>query len=730
MRDREPVAKSACPARRSVVDPGGGSAAGYRPDVDGLRAVAVLAVILFHLDTRLVPGGFAGVDVFFAISGFLITRNILLESAAGRFRLGEFYGRRVKRIALPMLAVVGATVAAAQAMLLPEDALRAAWSGLWAVASLANVYFWRHLDGGYVAADSRQVPLLHLWSLGVEEQFYLLWPALLTLALRLGGCGTVARDAAGPGCGESRPAPMRPWLVATIAAATLGSFVLGEFLMRRDTAFAFYMLPTRAGELLVGGLAAIAVAHDNLRRVGPIAARVAGWCGAAMVVASLALFSDESPFPGLRAMAPTLGAALLLLAGERPVSVPSRLLSSRPLVAIGLVSYSAYLWHWPLLAFYRYGPGEIGWASGAAILGLTFVLARASWRWIEQPARRSTAPPVRVLLVQYALPAAVVGAIALTGIMTGGFGPRALSKTYRADLKRLRDRSLLSGHVGLACDRKMLTAKDTTDPRCLVGPPGAPEGMLLWGDSNAAHYVGLLESFACAGGFRFRNLDTYGCAPMAGDPSPFIPADRVEDCIASQSIVLPSLPTFPVIALAAVWQGYGDRPPFLEETLRLAGRLAGDGHLVILLGKVPTQPGWDRRCVEKALSFPFLGCPTSLEQSLDPSIAQANARLREFAGTMPGVEYFDPNDLPCDAHGHCSAFDTDGQPLYFDASHLTLAGSRALGDRYLRENGLPPPFDTIAARLRERTGQAPAAWSASLAAIGSPVRSKTERHEP
>ena len=210
MRDREPVAKSACPARRSVVDPGGGSAAGYRPDVDGLRAVAVLAVILFHLDTRLVPGGFAGVDVFFAISGFLITRNILLESAAGRFRLGEFYGRRVKRIALPMLAVVGATVAAAQAMLLPEDALRAAWSGLWAVASLANVYFWRHLDGGYFAADSRQVPLLHLWSLGVEEQFYLLWPALLTLALRLGGCGTVARDAAGPGCGESRPAPMRP----------------------------------------------------------------------------------------------------------------------------------------------------------------------------------------------------------------------------------------------------------------------------------------------------------------------------------------------------------------------------------------------------------------------------------------------------------------------------------------------------------------------------------------
>jgi len=179
-----------------------------------------------------------------------------------------------------------------------------------------------------------------------------------------------------------------------------------------------------------------------------------------------------------------------------------------------------------------------------------------------------------------------------------------------------------------------------------------------------------------------------------------------------------------------VWQGYGDRPPFLEETLRLAGRLAEEGHLLILLGKVPTQPGWDRRCREKALSFPFLGCPTSLEQSLDPSIAQANARLREFAGTMPGVEYFDPNDLPCDAHGHCSAFDTDGQSLYFDASHLTLAGSRALGDRYLREKGLPPPFDTIAARRRERTGQAPAAWSASLAAIGSPVRSNTERHEP
>lgn len=680
---------------RGILGPGPG---GHRPDVDGLRAVAVLAVILFHLDARSIPGGYAGVDVFFAISGFLLTRNVLADVAAGHFSVADFYRRRVRRIALPMLVVIATIVAAAQVLLLPEDALRTAQGGTWSAAALANAWFWRNLDTGYFSREAHEAPLLHLWSLGVEEQFYLLWPLILPVAAR------------------RLRAPLA--LSAAIALVAIGSFAAGQALLARDRLFAFYMLPTRAGGLLLGALAAVAV-HSGMSTADATAATgadpalaatkargaaigrdlVAG-VGALLVIGSFAALSEGSPYPGWRAALPALGASLVLLAGAAGPNSTSRWLSSPPLVAIGIVSYSAYLWHWPLVAFHRYAHGEPGWTARLVIGMLTAALAWASWRWVERPARRSTASLGRVFLRQWALPSGLVFVLAALAIATGGHGPRALTGAYAAELARVRGLGRLAGHAGLACDRKRLTERDLSDPRCLVGPPEAPAGVVLWGDSNAAHHVGLLEVFARAGGFRFRNFDAYACAPVPGDPAPFVPADRVEDCVASLRLALPRLRDFPVVVLAAVWQGYGDRPPFLEETLRLAGRLVAEGHDVVLLGKVPTIPGWDRSCLEKALSIPWLDCPTERFEPLAPTIRSANDRLREFARTTPGVWYFDATDLLCaDARG-CTAFDEDGAPLYFDDSHLTLAGSRRVGERVLRERGLPEAFAAIAARLR------------------------------
>ena len=198
----------------------------YRPDIDGLRAVAVLSVILFHIDKRLIPGGFVGVDIFFVISGFLISLHILQEIEAGKFSIVEFYRRRIKRIAPPMLVVVLITIIAAQFLMIPEDAERAADSALWSLVSLANVYFWWHQDTSYFSAASSELPLLHLWSLGVEEQFYIIWPIVLFLLYR--------------------KLHSKLFVVFTGLIA-IASYAAGQYWFVSDSSFVYYMLPTRAG---------------------------------------------------------------------------------------------------------------------------------------------------------------------------------------------------------------------------------------------------------------------------------------------------------------------------------------------------------------------------------------------------------------------------------------------------------------------------------------------------
>ncbi len=210
----------------------------YRGDIDGLRAIAVLSVIVFHIDAALLPGGFVGVDVFFVISGYLITGNIVQELNSGRFSLLEFYRRRVKRIAPAMLVVTAVVMLAAYLLMLPEQLRDTGKSAVFSLASLANVYFWLYQDTGYFAQSSLELPLLHLWSLGVEEQFYLLWPLLLVAVYRRADKLT---------------------LVLAMAACAVASFWMGSALFEQAPSFVYYMLPSRAGELLLGALVAVLV---------------------------------------------------------------------------------------------------------------------------------------------------------------------------------------------------------------------------------------------------------------------------------------------------------------------------------------------------------------------------------------------------------------------------------------------------------------------------------------
>ena len=290
----------------------------YRPDIDGLRAIAVLSVMLFHARDTALPGGFVGVDIFFVISGYLISKHIATEADAGRFSLAEFYRRRIRRIAPMMLTVVAATLAVALVVMTPEDATTVAKAAVWSVASLANLHFWRDLDTGYFTDSSAEAPLLHLWSLGVEEQFYILWPLLLAVAVRR----------------------MRTrWLLTAMAGLAALSFAAAAAIFPHDPMFAYYMLPTRAGELLLGALVGVASARNQLAPA-PAMGRLAGTTGLLLIAGSLWMIDRHDPFPGWLAVPPTLGAALVILAGEGRHARTLPGLSSPPMVVIGKVSYS------------------------------------------------------------------------------------------------------------------------------------------------------------------------------------------------------------------------------------------------------------------------------------------------------------------------------------------------------------------------------------------------------
>ena len=642
----------------------------YRPDVDGLRAIAVLSVMAFHIYRPLLPGGFLGVDVFFVISGFLITRNILGDINRGGFSLAEFYRRRVKRIAPVMLVVVAVTLIASQILQLPEDARATAKSAVFSLASLANVHFWRSLDTSYFAADSRQVPLLHLWSLGVEEQFYLLWPTFLVLVYR--------------------PARSRVAFALSMMVIALLSFALGDLLYDRSPAFVYYMLPSRAGELLLGAITAVAVLGHVERRIAASLIPGLATLGAVVLAVSLVVITERQPFPGWRAAFPTSATALLILVGHCRATIWSRLLALRGLVWVGLVSYSAYLWHWPILALFRYGYGEPGPVVGVSAVVLTLLLAWLSYRYIEQPARRSKASVARVVVRQYVIPASVLTVLALLVINADRIGLPLHSASYIGRLSGIRERARPASDFAWVCQRPRITSVELQDPKCVLGSESTagPEA-ILWGDSHAAHYVGMIEAFALKGGFRFRNVEVGSCPPLYSEPTPFVESKHLADCIASLAVVRPAIEKYPVVIFSSAWLFYGKG--YLDAAFGTVRRLVGEGKIVVLIGEAPWIPGYDRRCPEKALTYPFLACSRA-PVPLTTKVAGVNAELRSFADHTPGVRYFEATSYLCPG-GLCASHTASGEPVYFDETHLTQAASVELGREIIAHDGLPRAFD-------------------------------------
>ncbi|MCC6242660.1 MAG: acyltransferase [Gemmatimonadaceae bacterium] len=334
----------------------------YRREVDGLRAIAVLPVILFHAGIPAFRGGFVGVDVFFVISGYLITSILLAELREGAFSILRFYERRARRI-LPALFVVMLTCVPVAWLLLPAYDLVSFSKSLAAVSTFSsNLFFWG--EGGYFETATELKPLLHTWSLSVEEQYYVFFPPFLMAFWRL-----------------------RQRRLVILLVALFGiSITLAEWASTRRPSAAFFLLPTRGWEILLGAFAAFHLVDRLPVRESRIVDELAGWTGLGLVAFAIFTFTARTPFPGLYALVPTVGTVLIILFASEHTLI-GRVLGNPLLVGVGLVSYSAYLWHQPLLAFSRYRVPELGSSEVAGLIAAVFVLATLTWRYVETPLR-------------------------------------------------------------------------------------------------------------------------------------------------------------------------------------------------------------------------------------------------------------------------------------------------------------------------------------------------------
>jgi peptidoglycan/LPS O-acetylase OafA/YrhL len=692
----------------------------FRPDIEGLRAIAVLAVVLFHADMPGVGGGFVGVDVFFVISGFLITGLLWREvSVTGTVRLRSFYGGRARRL-LPASATVGVAITVGAAALLPVlEARSVIRDGIASALYVSNYRF--ALQGvDYLGAFAAPSPFQHYWSLGVEEQFYLVWPALI-----IGTAWLIQRMRRR--ARADKPSTQRPYLVV-LALVAVVSFSISLVTTYVLPPVAFFSLPTRAWQLAVGGL--VALTASQWRRLPLLPAAVIGWVGLGVILWACTRLGPTTPYPGGAALLPGLGAALVIGAGcAAPTQGCGRVLALPPMRAIGRMSYSWYLWHWPLLlvALWAIAPvlGHNFWLGLAAVL-LSGGLAALTLRFIENPLR--FADPLRrsawrSLAVGGAATAVAVGfgvALLLVWLPTPiGRGPAARPVTITAALPppgstvEAYDAAVraafaqVGAAVAASADLKVVPANldppladpgpDTAassskcfrgffevgQPECATGDTASTTTVALVGDSNAQMWSPAFEQIAAQQHWRLETLSKAAC-PLLDLPIINPAVGRVyTECTQWRGEILARLHAeHPRLIVFSAMRRYGARygwrsgftsydAAWIDTLTRLVQQLRGTGATVLVLGPISDQHTSAPDCLSEHLED-----ATACSAPRSTAVNDAGIAAESAATRIGGGQYADLTELFCTT-GRCPAI-VGNTLIYRDENHVTDEYSRLL----------------------------------------------------
>ena len=633
----------------------------YRREIDGLRALAVLPVILFHAGFTAFSGGFVGVDIFFVISGYLITTIIVAEMEQGSFSLLKFYERRARRILPALFFVMLCALPFAWFWMLPQDLRRFSASLVAVPVFASNVLF--YLTSGYFDTASELKPLLHTWSLAVEEQYYVLFPLFLMLTWKSG----------------------KRWIIALLSVVAVVSVVAAQWGSTTQQAFTFYLLPTRGFEILIGALISLCISYkSDLASVNRSVSQSVSILGLTMILYAIFAFDKRTPSPSLYTLMPTIGAGLILVFANDKTLV-GRLLGSTAFVGIGLISYSSYLWHQPLFAFAKLRTLDDLTTQSLVLLSLmSLALGYISWRYVENPFRDRKLTKTKTIVSWGSMMTILFLMIGLVGYLKKGFVSRVPERI------RYLVENPQEPFANDLCLEKYPQLKKFD--ACLLSKDYPPEVLIL-GDSHSQHYYKSLSS--ALGKKSVMNLASWSCLPFSSDNH--TSKNNCEANIDAAIRFVVEANSIKVVYLAGHWsylssggfgienQNYrlpgpltkGQAESYIRAGAKVLDALTKSGKQILFIKDIPDLDFGVQSCFDMS---PYKN--NSIRKNCHMAFSSYLNRYKEYdllistlTNRYPSMDIYSPTSLFCSSSADACYATENNRPLYFDSDHLTLRGS-------------------------------------------------------
>lgn len=624
----------------------------FRPDIEGLRAIAVLLVLLYHAGFKTISGGFIGVDIFFVISGFLITSIIQRKIASSSFSILEFYSRRLKRIAPALITVILTTAIACYFVLLPDDLVYFTRSAASALLSVSNFLFWSEASE-YFSQSTEQIPLIHTWSLAVEEQFYIFLPLALLAT-------------------SKKSTKIK---LLFLAAAFFASLCYSVWAAKNDPISAYFLLPSRAFELLIG--AATAMSWSLLPTLSAAMSNVIRVISLSVITFVAFSIDKTTQFPGLAALAPCVATAAIIYAGkvDKTYSLDTaRILDNWASTYVGKISYSLYLWHWPIIAILHYKGYQLDPKTSVSIIAASFALSILTFYAIEQPFRKSSAGFSKTASMLWLAPLAAAMAVSLTTTAYDGFKFR-----FSDELAGEFASTNSPGVKYKQCFNSYLVDNFS---ECSFGDVNSHISGVLLGDSMAGHYIPFIDVIAKDAGVKVFATASSGLPPFNVKNYPMFKQQRSEEALNYNDRRIEESYKYENVYIAASWaQGY----PYLSENeadlFSSIERYIKKGIKVTLIAR-PNTLSVD--AFNDLKTKRLAGENISL---IRVPIKDSNLYLRKIKEKFPSIQVIDPNRILC-TPTDCSA-SIGSRIAYQDYAHLNNYSSSELAKKYIQEFGNP-----------------------------------------